>query len=945
MNIYCIPCRKLVLIYFFLVLCLCARPASFIPVITNYSSTVYNGGLQNWSVTQGDNGEIYIGNNNGVLVYDGYTWHKWAMPGNAIVRSVFYDHGRLYVGSQEEFGYMTRNKMGEMTYHSLWKQLRGYQPHNDEIWKILKTKDNKIIFQSFCSWFEYDGHRVQAHYNAAQLPLYFFNIKGTIYVQLVNGPLCILHNNKYIPLISRKHMGGDGVVAAMPLAGSKILLCTEFHGLYVLEGKRVSLFHVDNSSQLLQAQANRAVITRDGKTIVVGTIMDGIFGYDRLGHLLWHYNKQNRLGNNTVLMLYCDRNNNIWAALDIGIALIHNGAPYSQLTDNTVPMGMVYDIFLSPTAMYLATNQNAYCFSQGVFQPIAGTSGQNWHVSYLGNQLIVGNNHGAKLVKGLSATLIPGSDQASSTAIRRLSMTDKTTDEYLIESSYTKFRVYQDKKDHWIYRNALAGFVAPVRQFEIDNNGVIWAANMTRGFYRIELSSDLSHIVRSQYIPALDKSRVACNIHITRVFGSIVFSDGNHTYRLGDNDKIVPYPQLQQITGGDISSSARYDQNRYWIATSRGYILIAKVNRRLRQLLYIPATFFNTECSDNMNKVYVSGNMAYLCMDDGVGRVDMRRIGQTVYTSKLQLVHAEYINSGNETVSVPVDDSDPAVKGTMRVLFSYPNYSNIPLQFEYKLEGASSLDIRSDRPFVSFNDLSYGDYVLTASVKDMNGKVLDVMIYHFHHARPFYLSWIAFLLYFLILGITVYLYIRWKTMKIIRKNKHIAENERIKQNLKLTEQQRIIEEQQKLILEKQLQDKSKKIASLTINSLRQNQQVKEMKEELSNNHSGKLTKDNIYRMLNHITDDIDNDTYWDMYQKNFDLIHKNFFRNLRKINPELTATDLKFCALLRLNRSTKEIALFTGLTTRGVEGARYRLRKKLDIPKGQSIVQFLLTIN
>ncbi|HAT62067.1 MAG TPA: two component regulator propeller, partial [Prevotella sp.] len=120
---------------------------------------------------------------------------------------------------------------------------------------------------------------------------------------------------------------------------------------------------------------------------------------------------------------------------------------------------------------------------------------------------------------------------------------------------------------------------------------------------------------------------------------------------------------------------------------------------------------------------------------------------------------------------------------------------------------------------------------------------------------------------------------------------------------------------------------------------------KEMKEELSNNHSGKLTKENIYRMLNHITDDIDNDTYWDMYQKNFDLIHKNFFRNLRKINPELTATDLKFCALLRLNRSTKEIALFTGLTTRGVEGARYRLRKKLDIPKGQSIVQFLLMIN
>lgn len=81
-----------------------------------------------------------------------------------------------------------------------------------------------------------------------------------------------------------------------------------------------------------------------------------------------------------------------------------------------------------------------------------------------------------------------------------------------------------------------------------------------------------------------------------------------------------------------------------------------------------------------------------------------------------------------------------------------------------------------------------------------------------------------------------------------------------------------------------------------------------------------------------------------IFQNNFDLIHEKFFRNLRERYPSLTATDLRFCALLRLNLSTKDIAQMTNLTIRGVEAARYRLRKKLDIPDGTGLVDFLIDL-
>ncbi len=85
--------------------------------------------------------------------------------------------------------------------------------------------------------------------------------------------------------------------------------------------------------------------------------------------------------------------------------------------------------------------------------------------------------------------------------------------------------------------------------------------------------------------------------------------------------------------------------------------------------------------------------------------------------------------------------------------------------------------------------------------------------------------------------------------------------------------------------------------------------------------------------------------FWSVFERNFDLIHEHFFRNLRSRYPTLTPGDLKFCALLRLNLSTKEIASFTNLTIRGVETARYRLRRKLDLPEGASLVRFLIDLN
>lgn len=887
------------------------KAGSFEPVLTNYSSLTYGAALQNWAIAQGRNGEMYFGNGEGVLAYDGYWWSKYQLPGNAVARSLLSVGNRLYVGSYEEFGYMERGDDGNMIYTSLWKLLKHYTPHNDEIWNIIEMPNGNIVFQSFCSWFDYDGKTVKVHYDPAWFPLYFFSVRGQIYVQEVGGGFGRMENSKYKPLIDRQSLGNGYVVAAMPYGRNEMLLVTEFNGLYLYDGRQVRHLATKVDGLLRQAQVNRATVIPADSTIVLGTIHDGIFGLSPQGQLKWHYNMRHLLANNTVLRLFCDRDNNVWAALDAGLALIHSGASYSLMTDSETPFGMVYDVFSIPTGIYVATNQATWFYGGSGKQMIRGTEGQNWHLTNFGNQLIVGNNFGTKVINGTSATLLPGSSVASSTGIRRYLMND--THDYFVESSYSELRVYRNMGGKWTFQNNIANFQAPVQQFEIEAGGVLWAAHMSRGIYRLELSGDMRRIERKQYFASLDGSHTGQFIHVAKIRGQVVFAAGERLY-IYNGKGFTPFKELEGVFPGRLVSVTTIDNQRFWVSTDRGYCLISYRQGRYRQEIYIPAAFFGLECGNNTNNVRVFGNQAYFCLNGGIGRIAMSdlHLRESGDAQKLVLASAYYFTKEKQRNTMPLSGRAIESGGDVVLRYSYPNYSNSPLKFYFKIKGGG-LDqtVESNEPELVLNSLSYGSYTVQAEVRSVDGRVLSTAIYRFTYPKPFLLSVPMLLLYAVLVGGLILLFARWRSRKAVARAQEAMEAEKMRQQLEMAKQQRIIEEQKQLLLQQQIQEQSKDIVALSMNA------VKSAKNE-------------------------DDDEYWNLYQENFDLIHKQFFRHLRERYPSLTSTDLKFCAFLRLNLSTKDIARFTGLTVRGVEGARHRLRKKLHIPEDQSLTEFLI---
>jgi tetratricopeptide (TPR) repeat protein len=80
------------------------------------------------------------------------------------------------------------------------------------------------------------------------------------------------------------------------------------------------------------------------------------------------------------------------------------------------------------------------------------------------------------------------------------------------------------------------------------------------------------------------------------------------------------------------------------------------------------------------------------------------------------------------------------------------------------------------------------------------------------------------------------------------------------------------------------------------------------------------------------------------FEMRFNSVYEDFFKKVLDIAPDLTPNEIKICAYLRLNISTKEIAALTNKSIGTIDNARSNIRKKLKIDNNTNLQNFLLGI-
>lgn len=148
-------------------------------------------------------------------------------------------------------------------------------------------------------------------------------------------------------------------------------------------------------------------------------------------------------------------------------------------------------------------------------------------------------------------------------------------------------------------------------------------------------------------------------------------------------------------------------------------------------------------------------------------------------------------------------------------------------------------------------------------------------------------------------------------------------------------------------LEIELVNKNKELALMTIQLVQRNELILKLQEPLTKILSTTTDKKaivEIKRINKLLLEKVKVEDSWNQFATHFDQIHVDFITKLRAAYPQLTTNDRKLCAYLRMSLSSKEIAPLMSISVRGVEVARYRIRKKLNLDSDTNLTEFMLGI-
>ena len=218
--------KGLLLLFIVLPITLCYTQSAifknnFKPNISHYSRADFQADAQFWAMTTDLKGNLYFGNNDGVVIYDGERWEKISLPNNSSVRSLITtDKGTIYAGGYNELGTIERDSTNSPHYVSLIKDLKLEKQNFENLWQVHQI-DDYIIFRTFNELIVLNDKKA-THISSKEAFIYSYVIDNKLYVQDLNNGIFQFdyRNLRLEKIFSNEEIQGKSLVNLMPLDGN-----------------------------------------------------------------------------------------------------------------------------------------------------------------------------------------------------------------------------------------------------------------------------------------------------------------------------------------------------------------------------------------------------------------------------------------------------------------------------------------------------------------------------------------------------------------------------------------------------------------------------------------------------------------------------------------------------------------------------------------------------
>lgn len=939
--------------------------------VVNYTKQTYKAGSQNWDIRQDSSGRVYFANNEGVLTFDGTYWRLYPLPNKTIVRSIeFGEDRRLYAGGQDEIGYFAPDQSGKLTFTSLKELLPPTDRDFSDVWDIVSLK-GEVFFRSNYKIIRYSNNRMTVH-----PPLSSWHFIGVHAGQVIahdesNGLLTYV-SGKWETLIPRNQLPTELFISSIaPLHGDTSLITTSGKGLFLLAGNSLVPFRLEHP-QVDNNQNFSSCIVFDRNNILVGTYTNGLYHTDGKGRVIEMFSKKEGLQNSNVRSLFLDRDRNIWMGLDNGIDYIAYNNAVSHINPALFNDGGGFSLAAYQNHLYFGLSTGVFSvpfqpggdlsYTPNQIQTLAG--GQTWGITTVGPDLLVGRDDGFYRIEG--NRLIPQSRFTGFWDFKPLSFPGY--EGKIVGGNYFGINVFQKNGDQYTDQGTISTYNSSARYIVIDKS-FIWISHPYRGVYKINpADSSVRLYTEKNGLPSTLNNQVYY-IHQGLV---VATEKGVYVYD-AQKDQFKPAEAFQPLFG---QTSIRYLQEdpegNIWFVHEKSPGVL-DFSGSTPQLFYLPElkgrilSGFEQVYALDQENVFIGGEKGFYHVNYRKYRENIRSIQVHIRSVKTlsdtdSLLFGGYFGDnhalapGEKTSTAEV----PYRWNSFVFEFSSPLFAqHSSIEYSYKLDGFdeewSPWSAKTDKEYTK---LPAGTYTFRVKARSHLNNESPENTYRFTVLPPWYQTTYARVVYILLILAAGYFYYKWQEKKHIRKQERRFEEEKARyeeeqkrtaylHQLELEKSEKELAQLKNEKLEAEIEFKNAELASSTMNLVQKKEFILKLKEELQHlNRHGKETVETaeLKKLLRILSEEEKLNDEWEHFSVHFNKVHGDFLVILKEKYPDLKPHELKLCAYLRMNLSSKEIAQLMSISVRGVEISRYRLRKKLQIPTEMNLFQFLFDL-
>jgi serine phosphatase RsbU (regulator of sigma subunit)/ligand-binding sensor domain-containing protein len=772
------------------------REIGFFP-IHNYSPKDYEALPQNWAIVQDFRGNIYVGNKDGILEFDGTNWNKINTSLESEVRSLSIDkEGTIFVGAVNEFGLLKPDKGGSLIYYPISDSIPKGNNDFGDIWKTHSLL-RKVYFQAENKLFIYENDTIKVIKSVDSYSNSFL-VNNTLFLEDFKNGLFRIHNDSLL-FIDGSNMLIDKRLYALLSYDQNIMFGAinkdgMFFFTYFEDKNLIEIIHkpTEIDDFLTKNQIYCGILLPDN-LYSIGTF-NGAGVINKDGYFQYWINKQIGIIDENIKCQTLDRVNNLWLGLQNGVCQIQISSPITFFNEKHLLKGNVESITRYKNRLRIATSLGVYELLPSKNKNLSKfiitdgiSSSETWvttvfHVYGDDILLVVKNND-----------IIEISDKSPEPEIIyhgipwTICQLKTKKGEFLFGLEDGAILVQKNESLNWNTKFRIKGIEQRITEIKEDNSGNIWLGGETDGIYKISADSkEINENSKVQFfidsVGFPESPYIFTMFHDSLLIGA---AKGIYYYQT-DQNKILLEPLLNYLMGNNL----RYI-HRMSVDPSGKLWLVTYIEEEEREEI----GFFDYDSDSNLfwNPTPFLGNIkgqinAIYHDIDGVTWLGGSE-GLFRYDSKVSKDYAQDFNCLIRNVKLGEDstlfygtyyddlghvslEQPKILKPVLQYAYNSIvfNYSamNIdvdhPTQYSYFLEGYdkkwSEWITKTEK---EYTNLPEGRYIFRAKAKNIYNHESQEGNYEFEILPPWYRTWVAYFGFLLTAFALIYLFVKQYT--------------------------------------------------------------------------------------------------------------------------------------------------------------------------------------